>query len=391
LYISFKYNKNVLNFMRLVVATNFDDSLIEQVKGYPVTHVFGSHQRTLTGHGRASFLLPEVSERRFKEHLDVVHGAKIKFLYTMNTATLHGREYSREFVERLRREIETLVNLGVDGFVVALPFLIKLIKDEHPDLEVSVSSYARVYNIREVENFVSLGADTIILHEDDNRNFKLLNSLQRFRGKVDLELIANNSCLWGCVYRRTHDLISSLASSQDSVNFWFEYPILFCATDVRNDIANIIRMRWIRPEDLSFYETLGIDRFKIAGRNKKTEWLVRAVKAYSEGRYQGNLLDIVSYPQGRATPRVVERVGGPKDYDVLKEVYVDNSKFPPKWLTFFRHNDCETRSCEDCGYCDAVARNVITVEGRPLGELKLGKVEVPLELIQRFGGHGEAQ
>jgi collagenase-like PrtC family protease len=57
----------------------------------------------------------------------------------MNTATLHGREYSREFVERLRREIETLVNLGVDGFVVALPFLIKLIKDEHPDLEVSVS------------------------------------------------------------------------------------------------------------------------------------------------------------------------------------------------------------------------------------------------------------
>ncbi|ABP94689.1 peptidase U32 [Metallosphaera sedula] len=388
MYNKFKYNKNDLNFMRLVVGTNFDDELIGKIKEYPVSHIFGSHTKTLTGHGRASFILPQVDDERFKAHLDVVHEAGIKFLYTMNTATLNGGEYSEKFVKRLSEEIERLVGFGVDGFVVALPFLVRLIKREHPELEVSISSYARVYNIREVENFMELGADTVILHEDDNRNFRLLRSLQKLQRRVDFELITNNSCLWGCVYRRTHDIVSSQSSVEGGIEAWFEYPILFCATDVRNDLANIIRMRWIRPEDLVVYEGLGFDRFKIAGRNKRTEWLVRAVKAYANRKYDGNLLDIVSYPQGRAVPKVMEKVGGPKDYDVLKEVYVDNTKFPPNWLSFFRYNQCEERSCSECGYCTAVAREVMRVEGKEISELDLGKIQAPIDLIPRFGGNG---
>lgn len=147
-------------------------------------------------------------------------------------------------------------------------------------------------------------------------------------------------------------------------------------------------MRWIRPEDLVVYEGLGFDRFKIAGRNKRTEWLVRAVKAYANRKYDGNLLDIVSYPQGRAVPKVMEKVGGPKDYDVLKEVYVDNTKFPPNWLSFFRYNQCEERSCSECGYCTAVAREVMRVEGKEISELDLGKIQAPIDLIPRFGGNG---
>ncbi|MEM4046887.1 MAG: peptidase U32 family protein [Metallosphaera sp.] len=374
--------------MRLVVGTNFDDNLIERIREFPVTHIFGSHTKTLTGHGRASFVLPNVDDERFKDHLDLAHERGIKFLYTMNTATLNGKEYSETFVRKLSAEIERLVKLGVDGFIVALPFLLKIIKSEHPELEVSISSYARIYNLREVENFIELGANTIILHEDDNRNFKLLRSLQRFRKEVDLELITNNSCLWGCIYRRTHDLVSSLSSVEDGINAWFEYPILFCATDVRNDLANIIRMRWIRPEDLDFYERLGYDRFKIAGRNKKTDWIVRAVKAYSKRSYEGNLLDVLSYPQGRAVPKVMEKVNGSKDYEVLKEVIVNNKRFPSKWLNFFDYNNCEERSCSECKYCDIIAREVITVNGKDLNSLDLKRIQVPIELIQRFGGDG---
>jgi collagenase-like PrtC family protease len=371
--------------MRLVVGTNFDDKLIDELKKYPVRYIFGSKTKTLTGHGRASFVLPQVDDKRLKEHIQIAHDAGIKFLYTMNTATLNGKEYSQKFLESLKKEIDNLVNLSVDGFIVAMPFLVHFIKNEYPDLEISISSFSRVYNIREFEEYVNIGADTIILHEDDNRNFSLLNSLLKYRNKVDIELILNNSCLWGCPYRRTHDIISSVTSQSDSeVNVWFEYPILFCATDVRNDLANIIRMRWIRPEDLRHYEELGIDRFKIASRNKKTDWIVRAVKAYSQGRYEGNLLDIVSYPQGRAVPAVMKKINGPNDYDVLTQVYVDNTKFPPNWLSYFKYNSCETRSCEECRYCDIIAEKVITVQGKPLSEISLPKIKPPIELIPRF-------
>ncbi|EWG06857.1 MAG: peptidase U32 [Candidatus Aramenus sulfurataquae] len=375
--------------MKLVVGTNFDDALLEKLKGYPVRYLFGSKTRTLTGHGRASFVLPQVDDERLKEHISVAHSYNVKFLYTMNSANLLGKEYSEKFHEALKKEVDSLVNLGVDGFIVALPFLVHYVKREYPWTEVSISSYARVRNIREFENYVNMGADTVILHEDDNRNFKLLRSLAQFRKKVDIELILNNSCLWGCPYRLTHDQVASLSSSEDGIkDAWFEYPLLFCATDVRNDLANLIRMRWIRPEDLSHYEEIGIDRFKIAGRNKKTDWIVRAVKAYSERKYEGNLLDIVSYPQGRAVPKVMRMVGGPSYYDVLESVYVDNAKFPPQWLNYFETNDCDTRSCEECRYCDAVAMKVITVNGKPLSDVKLEKVVPPIELIPRFAGDG---
>jgi len=125
--------------MRLVVATNFDNDLIEKISKYPVKYIYGSQTETLTGHGRASFILPKVNDEKLKEHISVAHSYKIKFLYTMNTANLHGKEYDEHFLNKLKNEIEKLINFGVDGFIVALPFLIYFIRKEHPDIEVSVS------------------------------------------------------------------------------------------------------------------------------------------------------------------------------------------------------------------------------------------------------------
>ena len=377
--------------MRLVVGTNFDDKLIDEASKYPVKYLYGSHKSTITGHGRVSFVVPDVDDERLKEHISYAHSKGIKFLYAMNSPSYGGIEYSDAFWERLKKEVEKLVNLGIDGVIVATPLLLEYFKNEHPELEVSISSFARISNIREFENYANLGADTIILHEDDNRNFRLLESVSKFakeRG-VDVEIILNNSCLWGCAYRRHHDVETGELSRETAPKgVWFEYPLLFCATDVRNDFGNLIRMRWVRPEDLHYYERLGIDRFKIASRNKRTEWIVRAIKAYSERKYEGNLLDIVSYPQGRATPYALAKLGAKeaKEYEVLTKVYVDNTKFPPKWLEFFMTNPCETRSCEECRYCDVVAEKVITVDGKPLSEVKLPKIKAPIHLIPRFSG-----
>jgi collagenase-like PrtC family protease len=365
--------------MRLVVGTNFDDSLLEELRKFPVKYIFGSETVTVTGHGRASFVLPKVDEERLKQHASIARSYGIKFLYTMNTATLQGREYSSSFMDKVKRQIDSHANI-VDGFIVAMPLLISYIRKEYPDIEISVSSYSRVYNVREAEEYISMGVNTIIAHEDVNRNFKVLKAM---RSLADVEVITNNSCLWGCPYRRTHDLISSMTSNQQGEKgIWFEYPIMFCATDVRNDLANLIRMRWIRPEDLTYYEEIGIDRFKIAGRNKSTPWIVRTVKAYSERKYEGNLLDIVSYPQGRALPKVMRKIGGPSYYDVLEKVTIDNSQFPERWLNFFKYNDCESKSCVQCKYCDIIAERVLKVDGESPG--KMERLSPPIELIPRF-------
>ncbi|QIW24427.1 U32 family peptidase [Sulfolobus sp. S-194] len=377
--------------MRLVVATNFDNVLIEKISKYPVKYVYGSQTETLTGHGRASFILPKVDDEKLKEHVSIAHSYKIKFLYTMNTANLHGKEYDKYFLGKLRNEIEKLINFGVDGFIVALPFLVYFIRKEHPDIEVSISSFARITNIRKVEEYLQMGANTIIMDEDTNRNFTLLEASAKLAKKynADIEVITNNTCLWGCPYKLTHDQVTSYLSAKDGVkNVWFEYPVLFCATEVRNDFANIIRMRWIRPEDLRYYEEIGIDRFKIAGRNKKTDWLVNVVRAYSERKYEGNLLDILSYVQGRATTSALRRINDSSNYEILMKVYVDNTQFPTNWLSYFKYNRCEERSCEECRYCDIVAEKVIRIDGKPFFQQQ-EKLKPPIELVPRFVDNGE--
>lgn len=124
--------------MRLVVATNFDDKLPEKIHQYPVKYMYGSQTETLTGHGRASFILPKVDDERLKEHINVLHSYNIKFLYTMNTANLHGKEYDEKFLSKLKGEINKLINFGVDGFIIALPFFTIFYKE-------GVSRYRDLY------------------------------------------------------------------------------------------------------------------------------------------------------------------------------------------------------------------------------------------------------
>jgi len=160
---------------------------------------------------------------------------------------------------------------------------------------------------------------------------------------------------------------------------------MMCATEVRNDFANLIRMRWIRPEDLRYYEEIGIDRFKIAGRYMSTDQLVNVIKAYSERKYEGDLRDLFGHDQGRVLVAAFRRLNLPTDeYDILNKISIDNTAFPSNWLSYFKYNRCEETNCEECRYCDIIAEKVVKIDGKPLSEVKLNKIKPPIELIPRF-------
>ena len=57
--------------------------------------------------------------------------------------------------------------------------------------------------------------------------------------------------------------------------------------------AEMIKSRWIRPEDIIRYEEMGFGRFKVGQRTQNTEWNTRAATAYSNRTYDGNLLEII--------------------------------------------------------------------------------------------------
>jgi collagenase-like PrtC family protease len=354
--------------VRLVVATSFDDALLDGLAGLPVYAVFGKLQTDLVGGGRPASVLPAVTWEGLARHVARAHALGFRFLYLWNAGTLADAEYERGYAAQLREELRRLVDLGVDGLVVGLPWMVPLVKDAAPHLEVSVSSFVHVDSPREAQQFEAMGADTVILHHTINRDFSLLREIRR-SVRIDLELIVNQSCVFQCPYVACHQT-SPAFHSRIGARPVLEYELFWCAGRYAHDGAEIIRSRWIRPEDLGAYEALGYDRFKIAGRGRDTAWLLRAARAYAARSHPGDLTEIVSMSQHAPLAFARRRAAedGPhaaawaelaEDLAQVGRLRVDNTAIPEDFIDFFRRHDCNRRSCRSCGYCAEVARRAV--------------------------------
>lgn len=385
--------------MELVLASNFDPALIDRTRELPVRSFFGNFPTTLTGGGRPPHILPDVDEEGFRRFVRAVHAAGRTFYATINSSDLGLKEYGAAFLERFSREIGRLLELGADGFVVALPVLAERIHRAHPSVPLTVSSFARIRTVAQAEYFLRMGADTVVL-EEANRDLALVRGLVRAGARV--EILVNQTCLHDCPFRSHHLNTSSLASQEGAAAPWFEYPILECGVELVRDPVKLVSGIFVRPEDLATFEEVGVDRFKISGRNKPTEWLVRAAVAYSGRRYDGNLLDILSYVQNLGPRGALRRLAEKKldvatveplarSLETLADLTVDNRAFPPGFLRRVAAADCAHRSCASCGYCAQVAGKVVRIGGRPLSEYRApSTLPDPATLLPRFGADGPA-
>ncbi len=361
--------------MEIVLASNFDDRLIEKTADLPVSTFFGGFPVQLTGGGRPPQILPAVDRDRFRAHLEVVHRHARQFFATLNSNDLGLKEYGPGYVQRFLREVGDLIDLGVDGFVVALPALIEAIRTEWPNVPVSVSTFARIRTVTQAEYFLKLGARTIIL-EEANRDFRLIRGLVRLGAEV--EILVNQSCLPSCPYRGHHLNTSSLASQPEAPCPAFEYPILECGLEYVRDPSKLISGIFVRPEDLAVFEEVGVTRFKVSGRNRSTDWLVRSARAYAHRSYPGNLADILSLVQVKGPSAALRLIGERPDgedarelaraFAPLSDLTIDNRAFPSDFLRHIAAVDCEHTTCEACGYCRKVAAQVLRVAGRPVSE-----------------------
>jgi collagenase-like PrtC family protease len=384
--------------MELVVGTNFDDALIDRVADLPVRSFFAGFPVSLTGAGRPPFILPTVDRNGFRRHLRAIHHQGREFYATLNSNDLGLKEYGPGYLDAFLREVDDLLALGVDGFVVAIPALVEAIHRAHPSIPISVSSFARIRSVAQAEYFVRLGADTVIL-EEANRNFPLIRGL--VRSGVRVEVLTNQTCIRECPYRAHHLNTSSLCSQPGGDLLWFEFPILECGLEVVRDPRKLISSIWVRPEDLSAYEEVGVHRFKISGRNRSTDWLVRAARAYSRREYHGNLLDILSFVQVKAPSQalsilasrdVAPEVVGPlrEAFAGMDHVVIDNDAFPRGFLRHIAAIDCQNRSCDECGYCAAVTEKVVRIQGAPPSEYHAPRNLPPtVGLLEAFGKDSE--
>jgi collagenase-like PrtC family protease len=265
-------------------------------------------------------------------------------------------EYTSTGRKQLYEYLNWVYDIGADAVKVAIPLIIELVKKEFPDLEVHVSVNAHVDSVQKVKAFEELGADSINLDPMINRDFALLKRIRQVT-RCEIELLVNQSCLYNCAYREYHNnIISHWSQDLGNKNVNICQHIT-CLVKKLTHPEELLKATWIRPEDLSIYECMGIDSFKIAGREKSASWILNCVAAYCRRSYRGNLTDLLV--PDFSVFSVYEKYG-----KIDKpEIFVDNRLLTGFLETVSKRN-CRVECGTDCKYCYTLARKVVVIKNK---------------------------
>lgn len=285
--------------IEFTVATSWDDAQIVRwaqisTSQRAISSVFGSRQEQLIGHGRAPADVPQVEDSEIIRHARVAQANGIQFLYLLNGRCEHLDLGDHNIKRAFFSELEWIAEeLRADCVIVADLRVARLVRSRYSSdsLAIRVSTIAGVTKPKDLEPWLPLGIDGVVLHHDVGRDFELLKYfvgiLRKNAPETEIELLVNETCLHGCYTRNAH--YARLARARIGYIEGFQQN---CNIPKYLDPSLILSARWIRPEDIRYYHQLGVRRFKIAGREMSSSWLERAVHAYMAGKYLGNLIDL---------------------------------------------------------------------------------------------------
>jgi len=351
--------------IKLHVATNWDLSLIDELAKYPVSDLYGVSDHSIVGGGRPSFLLKKVSEEDIAEYIIKLHEKKIGFSYLLNAPCMNNMEYDPHYHKELLKYLQWISDIGADSVTVTIPFLIQLIKEQFPKLKIRVSTIAHVNSVNRAKFYEMLGADEITLDVMINRDFKTLEQIQK-TVKCKIIVLLTDGCLYQCPFRHYHYNTLGHASQtfQQFERNYVDTCILNCSIIKFSNPTEVLKARWVRPEDLSHYEAIGIEDFKIAGRRMSTQWITNSVKAFSSRKYEGNLIDIIQgfsmsfggLEQKDPNVKLTETLGK----ESKSKLYIDNTKLNG-FIDFFKKQNC-IAMCNECNYCEEWANKSVLLD-----------------------------
>jgi len=372
--------------MELSVAANYDGEVAAELAGLSVAEVYGKFPADLVGGGRPGYMGTPLTKEDLAAYVAELGRHDISFNYLLNSSCLGNREWGRSWQKRFMRLLDRLGAMGIRRLTVSTPYLLERIKAAFPDFYVKVGIYAQIDTPRRARFWRDLGADALTLESFSiNRDFSTLRAIRR-AVSGELQLIANHPCLPNCAMQPYHQ--NGFAHSSDgSRELFVDYCFLHCTMTRLEDPSMLIKAGWIRPEDVSFYEGLGYQHFKLLERGIPSAELLKRTRAYSTGASTENLAELIlPYGFTRAPAkqrfwllRHFLRPGQVRPwklrpfYTMLKEqgmlfaldrnpFRIDTSRIPPDFIHGFEQRRCSHLACEDCRYCDHVAAEAVTID-----------------------------
>lgn len=277
---------------------------------------------------------PKVGERKLRDYVEYAASQGIQFNYVLNGSTMNNQEFTREGIAKIRDFVERLYQCGVKSFTVALFPIIEIIKSMNLDIELVVSTIAQVDNNQLAQFYDAYGVDRIVTSEKINRDFKQLKQIQSaIKSKV--EVITNSLCFIYCPFRMMHYNQIAAQYGDRSNQVSTTYYQNRCTLRRTQSAENYLKLAFIRPEDVKYYEEIGIEYFKIQGRQAVAAGdIYRTARHYVEADFDGNLMELLHcFTSG------------------VSDMYLNNKELDTFLTKFVQGSQTCQYGCGNCNYC----------------------------------------
>jgi hypothetical protein len=242
--------------------------------------------------------------------------------------------------------LERLSGIGVSALTVSAPSLMELVHASGLKFRMKASALCEITSPTKALFYKKLGMERMVVDPDVTRDFRTLENICKVFGD-GVEIIVNNVCYKNCAYKMFHYNHESHCTPDNTSQTVKDYYFNRCSLQKAGNLENVIRLNWIRPEDLKYYRQVGISYLKIQGRQNIREGnVVKALKYYMAEDYQGNLFDLIT-------------IFAP--YNAFQP-YIDNKKLEGFVGKFFREPGFCQNICDACNYCKRMAARCMDTE-----------------------------
>ena len=293
---------------------------------------------TLFGSCRINSQLPEVDRDRLEKYVKYGRDRGIEFNYILNPTCMSNDDLTGEGYRKIKSFMEILSDIGVSSITAALPTIMEIAAYAVPGLKIKASTVCQINSPLKAAYYKELGVGRLVLDEDINRRFDILKNIRKvYDGK--LEIIVNSFCSIDCPNKMFD--YNTFSHSHTGEKTYPYYSTRCRHRHMGSD--SFMKLNWIRPEDIRYYEETGIEYFKIQGRTTVYSGdPIKAVSHYMDGSYDGDLI------------RLLELFSVKKPL-ALAGCSIDNRKLDGFWNKFVNEPCSCTKVCGECGYCNDFA------------------------------------
>ena len=304
-----------------------------------VSEVFFPLPGMVSGVRQSDFADDETATRFYRD-LSRLRAMDMNGVLLFDAACYGGDVVSESFFKFVERGVRTVQDaIHLKAIVTMTPPLAEFLKKAFPKLEIRASVNERIGFVNQME-YAGRYYDGFYLKSDACRDIRLVEKARQWcdaHGKT-LHLVANNGCLYECPFLLEHlNTMGHQAAIIAGGSAW-NGRAMQCreALTEAADRVQILQGGWIRPEDLGrmegFFDTIALLS------NDITQAL-KVLKAYTEGHWDGDLLELLE----------------PCHAGVAGLPPLRNDAFPSDW--FDKTSSCG-HMCDGCGYCAEILRQI---------------------------------